>query len=263
MRTLGRAPGLAPGDVLNQALIRVLPPKTSPYSQAAIHRFVEGVMALHAKNDPTVVKTSKEGVNVADLQETVKLSPTLQVAIEVRNAVISLTFSPIPSDSAVQRASSGRVAMISEDEANLPPAKVELPPLPLDGRTPEAVEALMGQLKSHDRLGNLPETLAKVLTERLTAFCVGGTRDERFNMPEMLWSRLQLKEDRWLVKVEKLLGAIGVEIKLTRVGSSETVSEPDDDGTLKDVKKDISFVRVDFSKWENEQAVVNPDGATA
>lgn len=262
MRTLPRAPGLAPGDVLNQALIRVMPPKSLPYTQSAVLRLVEGVMALHAKNDPTTVKTTKEGVQVPDLQETVRLAPTLQVAIEVRSAVFTLTFSPVPSDSALERASSGRIARIPGDEVVSPPA-VELPPLSLDGRTSEVVEALMSQLKSHEQLGDLPETLAKVLTERLTAFCVGGARDERFNMPEMLWSRLQLKEDRWLVKAEKLLGSIGVEIKLTRVGSTETVSEPDDGGTLKDVKKDISFVRVDFSKWENEQAVVSPDRTTA
>lgn len=262
MRTLPRAPGLAPGDVLNQALIRVFPPKMLPYTQAAVLRLVEGVMALQAKNEPTMVNTTKEGVNVPDLQETVKLSPTMQVAIEVRNAVFSLTFSAIPSDAALERVSSGRITKISGNDVVSPPT-VELPPLSLDGRTSEVVEALMSQLKSHEQLGDLPEALAKVLTERLTAFCVGGTRDERFNIPDMLWSRLQLKEDRWLVKTEKLLGSIGVEIKLTRVGSTETVSEPDDEGTLKDVKKDISFVRVDFSKWENEQAVVSPDRTTA
>lgn len=253
MRTLSRAPGLAPGDVLNQALIRVFPPKMLPYTQAAVLRLVEGVMALQAKNDPTTVSTRKEGVQVPDLQETVKLTPTLQVALEVRNAVFSLTFSAVPSDAALERASSGRVTKVETA-----PAVPEAVPLTAEVSM-GVVSTLLDQLKKHGRVKEIPESLEESLRTKLLAFCQSTSPKEISSMEEMLWARLQPTDDKWVVTVSTKVGDVGVELTLTKMERFNTKQLPTDEGKPKQVKEDVSWVRAVFSKWK-ETAPTEGDG---
>lgn len=242
------------GDTFQQKLIKALPPKSIPYSRGALQALATAFGALRTKEHPSTMTVRKEGVESPDLEMTFHLNPAILVAVQVRDRVLSLTMSSLaPEQNDLQRASSGRISKI--EVAPEPNTSVQIP-FSLDGKSVSTADFLITQLKQDQRLRTLPESLEKELRNQLVEFCRSDEHERKFEMPDMLWDRLQVEGGKWMLKVETMSGPIGVEVKLLREGKTEKELVPQEKGDPKVVSKDVSFVKIALWKWreDSEQA---------
>lgn len=238
MKTLSR---VHLNDQLATELKRHLPAKDLP-QPASIQSLLEVFLTLRNGDHPTILTLRREGVEAEDISKEINLGPAVKVLFQVRQQVMELAF--VSQNTSPERGSSGRIAKVVTS-----PTVSEAAPLNREATT-SFVTAMLGQLASHERVGEIPETLVEVLRERLSAFCQKDAANERFEMPEMLWARLQPKDQKWVVKVEKKMGEVAMELSLTKIEKYNVKALPTEHGKKKEVKEDVGYLRVDFSKWK-------------
>lgn len=238
------------GDTFQQELIKALPPKSIPYSRGALQALATAFGALRTREHPSTMTVRKEGVESPDLEMTFQLNPAILVAVQVRDRVLSLTMSSLlPEQNDLQRASSGRIAKVEvtsqEDESD------QLP-LSLDGQSDRVTVRLIELLRSHPRLGSLPDSLEQQLRKALLEFGKSDERQRSFEMPDMLWSRLEVRDGKWIVSVHTYEGSIGIEVQLLHRGKTVKELVPQEKREPKEVSKDVSYVKVVLSKWRED-----------